>query len=114
MGSVKHTTEKALHLLRTLPRVSLGNIRDNPNSKQNVRNAFSSYALRLSLYFPHLGQTRPGTAWWRQARSRQQGVRAAPELPARRIRDGQQPVLPAIPIRTVLQGTPVSYFLNRY
>lgn len=38
MGSVKHTTEKALHLLRTLPRVSLGNIRDNPNSKQNVSN----------------------------------------------------------------------------
>ena len=36
MGSVKHTTEKALDLLRKLPRVTLGNIRDNPNSKQNV------------------------------------------------------------------------------
>lgn len=36
MASTIHTTEKALKLLRTLPRVSLGNIRDNPNSKQNV------------------------------------------------------------------------------
>lgn len=31
--SSKHTTEKALHLLRYLPRVSLSNIRDNPGSK---------------------------------------------------------------------------------
>lgn len=36
MGTVKHTTEKALHLLRKLPRISLANIRNNPNSKQNV------------------------------------------------------------------------------
>lgn len=36
MASTLHTTEKALKLLRQLPRVTLGNIRDNPNSKQNV------------------------------------------------------------------------------
>lgn len=41
MGSVKHTTEKALQMMRSLPRVSLGNIRDNPNSKQNVRKLIS-------------------------------------------------------------------------
>jgi len=35
MASTFHTTEKALKLLRKLPRISLGNIRDNPNSKQN-------------------------------------------------------------------------------
>lgn len=34
MGSAKHTTEKALELLRYLPRVQIGNIRNNPNSKQ--------------------------------------------------------------------------------
>lgn len=36
MASTFHTTEKALRLLRKLPRVSLANIRDNPKSKQNV------------------------------------------------------------------------------
>ncbi|XP_050067439.1 39S ribosomal protein L15, mitochondrial [Anopheles maculipalpis] len=35
--SVKHTTEKALQMLRTLPRVTIGNIRDNPQSKQNPK-----------------------------------------------------------------------------
>jgi len=35
MASTLHTTEKALKLMRQLPRVSLANIRDNPNSKQN-------------------------------------------------------------------------------
>lgn len=49
MGSVKHTTEKALHLLRTLPRVSLGNIRDNPNSKQNVIFFFFVYSSDFFL-----------------------------------------------------------------
>jgi hypothetical protein len=34
MGSAKHTTEKALELLRYLPRVQIGNIRNNPNSRQ--------------------------------------------------------------------------------
>lgn len=29
----KNTADKALIMLRTLPRVSLGNIRDNPGSK---------------------------------------------------------------------------------
>lgn len=36
MSSVKQSSEKALKMLRSLPRVSLGNIRDNPNSKQKV------------------------------------------------------------------------------
>lgn len=36
MASTYHTTEKALRLLRKLPRVSLANIRDNPKSKQPV------------------------------------------------------------------------------
>ncbi|CAO1438520.1 unnamed protein product [Diamesa serratosioi] len=35
MAGIKHTTEKALKMLRTLPRVALGNIRDNPNSRKN-------------------------------------------------------------------------------
>lgn len=30
------TTEKALKMLRSLPRVSLANIRDNPGSRQGV------------------------------------------------------------------------------
>ncbi|XP_058459947.1 large ribosomal subunit protein uL15m [Malaya genurostris] len=34
MSKIKHTTEKALLMLRSLPRVSLNNIRDNPNSKK--------------------------------------------------------------------------------
>lgn len=38
MANVKHTTEKALKMLRNLPRVTLGNIRDNPKAKQNVKN----------------------------------------------------------------------------
>lgn len=37
MSATIQTTEKALRLLRNLPRVGLGNIRDNPNSKQSVR-----------------------------------------------------------------------------
>lgn len=37
MGTIKYPAEKALKLLRVLPRVALGNIRDNPNSKQNVK-----------------------------------------------------------------------------
>lgn len=32
--SAIHTTEKALKMLRSLPRVSLANIRDNPGSKK--------------------------------------------------------------------------------
>lgn len=33
MGSTKHTTEKALNLLRYLPRLQIGNIRNNPNAR---------------------------------------------------------------------------------
>lgn len=33
MSSLRHNTERALRMLRGLPRVSLGNIRDNPGSK---------------------------------------------------------------------------------
>lgn len=36
MGSVKHTTEKALKMLRSLPRVCLSNIRDNPGAKKGT------------------------------------------------------------------------------
>lgn len=32
MSNVKQTTEKALQLLRHLPRVQIGNIRDNPGA----------------------------------------------------------------------------------
>ncbi|XP_037028189.1 39S ribosomal protein L15, mitochondrial [Bradysia coprophila] len=35
MSSTHHSVDKALKLLRTLPRVQIGNIRDNPNSKRN-------------------------------------------------------------------------------
>lgn len=37
MGSVKHTTEKALQMLRSLPRVSLSNIRDNPGARKKTQ-----------------------------------------------------------------------------
>lgn len=35
MGSTHNTVDRALKLLRTLPRVQIGNIRDNPYSKRN-------------------------------------------------------------------------------
>lgn len=37
MGSVKHTTEKALLMLRSLPRVALTNVRDNPGARQKTK-----------------------------------------------------------------------------
>lgn len=37
MAHFRESTDKALKLLRTLPRVQIGNLRPNPNSKQNVR-----------------------------------------------------------------------------
>lgn len=37
MGSSKQTTEKALQLLRYLPRVQIGNIRNNPNSRETQK-----------------------------------------------------------------------------
>lgn len=54
MGSVKNTAEKGLQLLRCLPRVSLGNIRDNPNSKQNVsclQLLSYNYIFMIWMYF---------------------------------------------------------------
>lgn len=33
MANLKHTSEKALQMLRSLPRISFGNIRDNPNAR---------------------------------------------------------------------------------
>lgn len=36
MSHIRETADKALKMLRTLPRVQIGNIRPNPNSKQNV------------------------------------------------------------------------------
>lgn len=36
MAHLRESTDKALKLLRTLPRVQIGNLRPNPNSKQNV------------------------------------------------------------------------------
>lgn len=36
MAHLRETSDKALKLLRTLPRVQIGNLRPNPNSKQNV------------------------------------------------------------------------------
>lgn len=35
MGS-RQITEKSLAMLRSLPRVSIANVRDNPGSKKNV------------------------------------------------------------------------------
>lgn len=37
MGSTKQTTEKALQLLRYLPRLQIGNIRNNPNARKNEK-----------------------------------------------------------------------------
>lgn len=37
MSAAKQTTEKALQLLRHLPRVQLANIRNNPNSKMTQK-----------------------------------------------------------------------------
>lgn len=38
--AAKQTTEKALQMLRALPRVSLGNIRDNPGTRLQVRHPY--------------------------------------------------------------------------
>lgn len=40
MAHVRETADKALKMLRTLPRVQIGNLRPNPNSKQNVSASF--------------------------------------------------------------------------
>lgn len=34
MAGAKHTTEKALNLLRYLPRLQIGNIRNNPKARK--------------------------------------------------------------------------------
>lgn len=36
MSGAKGTVDRALKMLRTLPRVEIGNLRPNPNSKQPV------------------------------------------------------------------------------
>lgn len=36
MANLRETADRALKMLRTLPRVQISNIRPNPNSKQNV------------------------------------------------------------------------------
>lgn len=36
MSGITQNTEKALKMLRSLPRISLANIRPNPNSRANV------------------------------------------------------------------------------
>lgn len=40
MANVRESADKALKMLRTLPRVQIGNLRPNPNSKQNVRTIY--------------------------------------------------------------------------
>lgn len=40
MAHLRESSDKALKLLRTLPRVQIGNLRPNPNSKQNVSGPF--------------------------------------------------------------------------
>lgn len=40
MAHIRETAEKALKMLRTLPRVQIGNLRPNPDSKQNVSKNF--------------------------------------------------------------------------
>lgn len=62
MGSVKHTTEKAIQMMRTLPRVSLGNIRDNPNSKQNVSVGLLRLLLLNAILFLFVPQDKRGRA----------------------------------------------------
>lgn len=43
----KQTTEKALDLLRYLPRVSLANLRPNPNSRMQV--SFHMFYLQKNM-----------------------------------------------------------------
>lgn len=51
MGSSKQTTEKALQLLRYLPRVQIGNIRNNPNSKQPTKRGRAQHGKIWNLFF---------------------------------------------------------------
>lgn len=48
MPHLRETADKALKMLRTLPRVQIGNLRPNPNSKQNV-----SFSQVLHQSFPN-------------------------------------------------------------
>lgn len=51
MGSVKYTTEKALELLRFLPRVQIGNIRNNPNSKQLNKRGRAQHGKKIKILY---------------------------------------------------------------
>lgn len=62
----KHTSEKALSLLRYLPRVCLNNIRDNPGSKRvsgywsDLKAVINCLVVLLAL------EAWPRTTWGRQ------------------------------------------------
>lgn len=68
MGTLPPITEKALHLLRRLPRVSLSNICDNPKAKQRVRIilevikiTFENIIKNIYLSLEYEGKS---TTWW--------------------------------------------------
>jgi RNA binding exosome subunit len=48
--SAKHTTEKALKLLRHLPRVQIGNIRNNPNSKITQKRGRGQHGEKIKYF----------------------------------------------------------------
>jgi large subunit ribosomal protein L15 len=48
--SAKHTTEKALQLLRHLPRVQIGNIRNNPNSKITQKRGRGQHGEKIKYF----------------------------------------------------------------
>lgn len=59
MPHLRETADKALKMLRTLPRVQIGNLRPNPNSKQNVsflirqvlHQSFSNKIIKILIIF---------------------------------------------------------------
>lgn len=48
--SAKNTTEKALQLLRHLPRVQLANIRNNPNSRMTQKRGRGQHGEKIHIF----------------------------------------------------------------
>lgn len=75
-------TDRALDLLRELPRLSLSNIRSNPKAFKRVAQSSQSQKVKIDKFFIifALEQTWQRTTWWQKTWSRKQGLRAKAEL----------------------------------
>lgn len=55
MVSTKQTTEKALQLLRYLPRLQIGNIKNNPNARKPDKRGRAQHGQKI-LHFPDISE----------------------------------------------------------